>query len=107
MNSIDIIWACQAIYHPGYVFKSLDTLGGVVSIFLVLDSSRRCGLMFGGSTSLVQWTSESKFFAKGLENRHHRKVDNHVVVASYVICFPHGMDLIGSILVFNFQGLSI
>ena len=78
-----------------------------MSIFLVLDSSRRCGVMFGGSTSLVQWTSESKIFAKGLENRHHRKVDNHVVVASYVICFPHGMDLIGSIPVFNFQGLSI
>ena len=46
-------------------------------------------------------------FAKGLENRHHRKVDIHVVVASYVICFQHGMGLIGSILVFNFQGLSI
>lgn len=46
--------------------KSLDTLGSVMSIFLVLDSSRKCELMLGGSTSLVQWISESKNLQKDL-----------------------------------------
>ena len=57
--------------------------------------------MFGGSTSLVQWKSESKNLRK----------DQRVgIIARWIImllCFPYGMDLTGSIPVLHFQGLSL